>query len=101
MAWDLSKTPAMMSAIGDISTTTAFYNTSPYYSSLGGVLALSPSGVLIQDLSFNGTDGANPKAGVIQATDGTLYGSASAKGTDANGNPAFGTVFTIAGLPAK
>jgi hypothetical protein len=80
---------------------TAFYNTSPYYSSLGGVLALSPNGVLVQELSFSGTDGANPKAGVIQATDGTLYGTASAKGTDANGNPAFGTVFTIAGLPAN
>ena len=80
---------------------TAFYNTSPYYSSVGGVLALSPSGVLVQELSFSGTDGANPKAGVIQATDGTLYGTASAKGTDANGNPAFGTVFTIAGLPAN
>jgi hypothetical protein len=40
-------------------------------------------------------------AGVIQATNGTLYGTASAQGTDANGNPAYGTVFTIAGLPAK
>ena len=81
--------------------TTAFYNTSPYYSSLGGVLALSPSGALVYNLSFSGTNGANPKAGVIQASDGTLYGTASAKGTDANGNPAFGTVFTVAGLPAK
>lgn len=82
--------------------TTAFYNTSPYYSSLGGVLALSPSsGVLVHNLSFSGTNGANPKAGVIQASDGTLYGTASAKGTDAKGNPAFGTVFVIAGLPAK
>ena len=80
---------------------TAAYNTSPYYSSLGGVLALSPSGALVQELSFSGTNGANPKYGVIQATDGTLYGTTSAQGTDAHGNPAFGTVFTIAGLPAK
>jgi uncharacterized repeat protein (TIGR03803 family) len=81
--------------------TTAIYNSSPYYSSNGAVLALSPNGVLVHELPFSGTNGANPVAGVIQATDGTLYGTASAKGTDANGNVAFGTVFTIAGLPAK
>jgi hypothetical protein len=30
-----------------------------------------------------------------------IFGTATMKGTDANGNPAYGTVFTIAGLPAK
>ena len=65
------------------------------------VLAVSPSGVAAHQLPLSGTNGATPVAGAIQATNGTLYGTASAQGTDANGNPAYGTVFTIAGLPAK
>ena len=92
--------PLLQATDGNLWTTAA-YNTSPYLSSLGGVLALSPSGALVQELSFSGTNGANPRYGVIQATDGTLYGTTTNKGTDANGNPAYGTVFTIAGLPHK
>ena len=67
----------------------------------GTVFAVSSGGAAVHQLPLSGTNGANPLAGVIQATDGTLYGTASAQGTDAHGNPAFGTVFTIAGLPAK
>ena len=81
--------------------TTAIYNVSGYLNYYGEVLALSPSGVAEHQLPLSGTNGATPVAGVIQATDGTLYGTATAQGTDANGNPAYGTVFTIAGLPAK
>ena len=62
---------------------------------------MSTSGATDQQLTLSGTNGAAPVAGVIQATSGTLYGTATMKGTDANGNPAYGTVFTIAGLPAK
>jgi len=81
--------------------TTSIYNTNTYSNNFGEVFAVSPSGVTVHQLPLSGTNGATPVAGVIQATDGTLYGTASAKGTDAHGNPAFGTVFTIAGLPAK
>ena len=62
---------------------------------------MSTSGTTEHQLVLSGTDGAAPVAGVIQAMSGTLYGTATTKGTDPNGNPAYGTVFTIAGLPAK
>jgi uncharacterized repeat protein (TIGR03803 family) len=81
--------------------TTAIYNVYGYLNNYGEVFAVSPTGVTVHQLPLSGTNGATPVAGVIQATDGSLYGTASAKGTDAHGNPAFGTVFTIAGLPAK
>jgi len=81
--------------------TTAIYNITGYVNNFGTVFAVSSGGAAVHQLPLSGTNGANPLAGVIQATDGTLYGTASAQGTDAHGNPAFGTVFTIAGLPAK
>jgi uncharacterized repeat protein (TIGR03803 family) len=81
--------------------TTAIDNVTGYLNNYGEVLALSPSGIVEHQLPLSGTNGAAPVTGVIQATDGTLYGTASAQGTDANGNPAYGTVFTIVGLPAK
>jgi uncharacterized repeat protein (TIGR03803 family) len=81
--------------------TTAIYNIYGYLNNFGEVLAVSPSGVTVHQLPLSGTNGATPLAGVIQATDGTLYGTASTQGTDAHGNAAYGTVFTIAGLPAK
>ena len=50
-----------------------------------------PAQTLTTLRNFNGTDGAGPLAGLVQATDGNLYGTASAGG--ANGNN--GTVFKI------
>jgi uncharacterized repeat protein (TIGR03803 family) len=80
---------------------TAIYNTTGYLNNNGEVFAVSTSGTTEHQLVLSGTDGAAPVAGVIQATSGTLYGTATMKGTDANGNTAYGTVFTITGLPAK
>jgi uncharacterized repeat protein (TIGR03803 family) len=81
--------------------TTDIYNITGYLNNYGEVLAVNTSGVTQHQLPLSGTNGANPVAGVIQAANGTLYGTATAKGTDAQGNPAYGTVFTITGLPAK
>ena len=68
-------------------------------SNFGQVLAISETGNIVHELPFNGTNGAYPVAGVIQAKNGTLYGTSTDRGTDAQGKVAFGTIFTITGLP--
>ncbi|HLI64432.1 MAG TPA: choice-of-anchor tandem repeat GloVer-containing protein [Terriglobales bacterium] len=64
----------------------------------GTVFNISPSGTLATLYSFQcGNDGANPRAGLVQGTDGNFYGTTSAGGTNSNG-----TVFRIppgGGLP--
>ena len=67
----------------------------------GQVFSVSTAGVLLQSLLFNGTDGGVP-TGIIQAVDGTLVGTAIQRGTDSQGNSAFGVVYSInAGLPHR
>ena len=56
----------------------------------GTVFTITPSGSLTTLHSFDGTDGAYPWAGLIQATDRNLYGTTYGGG--ANGD---GTVFKI------
>jgi uncharacterized repeat protein (TIGR03803 family) len=57
----------------------------------GTIFQMSTDGVLTPLYSFtNGSDGANPNAGLIQGTDGYLYGTAGSGGS--NG---FGTIFQI------
>src|SRR5438445_2266111 len=45
--------------------------------------------------SFDGTDGQNPAAALVQATDGNLYGTTSGGGANLVANGAGGTVFKI------
>jgi uncharacterized repeat protein (TIGR03803 family) len=59
---------------------------------LGAIFGINiaAGGVLTNVFSFAGTDGANPAAGLIQGTDGNLYGTTAYGG--ANG---LGTVFKL------
>ena len=58
----------------------------------GSVFKIAPSGTLSTLHSFAGSpkDGANPQAGLIQATNGNLYGT-----TENGGSNGYGTVFKI------
>jgi uncharacterized repeat protein (TIGR03803 family) len=60
-------------------------------SDLGTVFSITGAGTLSTVYNFGGTgDGANPEAGVIQGSDGFLYGT-----TYAGGSSAAGTVFKV------
>ena len=80
---------------------TDIYNITGYLNNFGEVFAVSTKGTVEHQLPLSGTNGANPVAGVIQATNCTLYGTATLQGTPSNGDQGYGTVFTIAGLPPK
>jgi len=56
----------------------------------GTVFKITPGGTLTTLLSFGGSDGAFPEAGLVQGADGNLYGT-----TGGGGATGFGTVFRI------
>jgi uncharacterized repeat protein (TIGR03803 family) len=56
----------------------------------GSVYRIDPSGSLATIHLFNGSDGAGPDAGLIQGTDGNLYGT-----TVGGGSAGLGTIFKI------
>jgi uncharacterized repeat protein (TIGR03803 family) len=65
---------------------------------LGGtVFSITPSGTLTTLHSFDGTDGYNPHAGLVQASNGNFYGTTADGGTGAACTRDFlcGTVFKI------
>jgi len=71
-----------------------FYGTASrnddYSATYGTVFKVTPEGTLTVLHSFDGTDGSNPYAGMVQATDGNFYGTTNSGGT--NG---LGTVFKM------
>jgi uncharacterized repeat protein (TIGR03803 family) len=70
-------------------------NSQPY----GTVYSITPTGTLRQAFAFSGTNGAAPHY-LIQASSGVLYGATYNRGVTAQGNGAYGTIFSInAGLP--
>jgi uncharacterized repeat protein (TIGR03803 family) len=77
-------------------TTGNFFGTTEYGGSgscvngCGTVFQSTPLGAVTTLHSFNVTDGQNPQAGLVQATDGNFYGTTYSGG--ANG---YGTVFEI------
>jgi uncharacterized repeat protein (TIGR03803 family) len=56
----------------------------------GSVFEITPSGVLTTLHSFDNTDGGDPNAGLLQATNGTFYGVTSGGGSSFEG-----TVFSV------
>jgi uncharacterized repeat protein (TIGR03803 family) len=56
----------------------------------GTVFKITPTGTLTTLHSFDGMDGANPQAGLMQATNGNLYGT-----TTGGGTYDVGTVFSL------
>jgi uncharacterized repeat protein (TIGR03803 family) len=56
----------------------------------GTVFRITPAGVFTSLFSFNTTNGANPQAGLVQAGNGSFYGT-----TYSGGSNALGTVFKM------
>ncbi len=70
-----------------------FYGTTSYGGTAhdGTVFRMNQKGIVSVLYNFAGADdGANPSGGVVQGTDGNLYGATSARGTYG-----FGTIFQI------
>jgi len=66
-----------------------FYGTTANGGTNGGngtVFKISANGALTNLYSFGGPDGANPYAGLVQASDGYLYGTTANGGTNASGS---------------
>jgi uncharacterized repeat protein (TIGR03803 family) len=76
-----------------------FYGTTSGPNFQGTVFKITPSGALTTLYSFCAqsgcTDGANPQAALVQATDGKFYGTTSLGGTNCASIGGCGTVFQI------
>jgi len=59
----------------------------------GTIFKLATNGTLTTLVSFNGTNGASPQAGLVQGVDGNFYGTTAQGGT--NG---YGTVFQLSAI---
>jgi len=60
----------------------------------GTIFKITPSGTLTTLHSFDGTDGSNPVAGLVQGTDGNFYGTTNHGGNNSTCNGC-GTIFKI------
>src|ERR1035441_532543 len=80
---------------GNLYGTTNYGASTSCYSGCGTVFKMTPGGSLTTLHKFTGTDGGNPQAALIQATDGNLYGTTATGGTDSAFPGGCGTVFAI------
>src|SRR5271154_5143277 len=74
-----------------------FYGASDFDGAgVGTIFKMTPAGSLTPLYTFQGTDGANPSAGLIQALDGNFYGTTGQGGsTLTKGSSGSGTVFKL------
>jgi uncharacterized repeat protein (TIGR03803 family) len=73
-----------------------FYGTTAYggtNGNFGTVFQMTPAGALTMLVSFNGTNGIYPTAGLVRGTNGSFYGTTLFGG--ASGLSGFGTVFQM------
>jgi uncharacterized repeat protein (TIGR03803 family) len=70
---------------GNFYGTTTYGGTDGVVSDEGTVFRVTPEGVETVLHSFVGTDGANPAAGLVEGTDGNLYGTTNGGGSGDNG----------------
>jgi uncharacterized repeat protein (TIGR03803 family) len=82
--------PLVQGKDGDFYGTTLYGGNQCSGDTCGTVFKISASGTLTTLHSFAGTDGNYPQAGLVQATDGNLYGTTVAGGASDDG-----TVFKI------
>jgi uncharacterized repeat protein (TIGR03803 family) len=68
--------------------------TNPNQQSWGYLYSITPSGTLLQNLSFSGTNGQFPTS-LLEASDGNLYGTTWGRGLTSSGGTADGTVYTV------
>jgi uncharacterized repeat protein (TIGR03803 family) len=61
----------------------------------GTVFKMTTNGVLLWGVSLNGTDGRDPVAGLVQHTNGVLYGTTEFGGANSISGGGSGTVFAI------
>jgi uncharacterized protein (TIGR03437 family) len=61
----------------------------------GTIFRITPAGALTTLYNFSGPDGADPQAGLMQATDGSFYGTTSSGGSDDPNNGYGGTIFKV------
>jgi uncharacterized repeat protein (TIGR03803 family) len=78
----------------------SFYGTTLYgggnFNSDGTVFNISTNGALTNLYSFSGKDGAIPRAGLVQGSDGNFYGTTEIGGnTNLNSGFGYGTVFKV------
>jgi uncharacterized repeat protein (TIGR03803 family) len=88
--------PGLIRAVdGNFYGTTAYGGTNcPSLGGCGTVFRITPTGEFKTIHSFDGLDGSGPYAGLIQATDGALYGT-TANGGSSKCLDGCGTVFRI------
>jgi uncharacterized repeat protein (TIGR03803 family) len=61
----------------------------------GTTFQITPTGTLTTVLSFDGADGSDPTAGLIQATDGNFYGTTTTGGANDTCPGCYGTAFKL------
>src|SRR6185295_18798789 len=78
---DAPVAPLVLASNGNFYGTTEFGGTNTScISGCGTVFEISPDGTFASLYSFTSTNGQTPRAGLLQASDGNLYGTASSGG---------------------